>query len=365
MFDIQEIAQHFQLPGSFRSAVPLVKGHINDTFVATFVEGAREIRYIIQHVNQGVFHDPPALMDNVVRVTSHQRKKLMEAGVQDVDRRVLTLVPAKAGGFWHVDGRGNTWRAYVFIEKASTFEVIHDPGVAFQAARAFGTFQKQLVDLPGGRLHDTIPDFHNTPKRFEALEKAIAADRANRASQLKPEIEFALRHRDHVRVLTDHQAAGRIPERNTHNDTKVNNVMLDDTTGEGICVIDLDTVMPGLVLYDFGDLVRSATNSAREDEQDLARVEMQMPVFEAIARGYLETAGDFLNRAEREHLAFSGLLISFEVGIRFLTDYLEGDVYFKTHRPGHNLDRCRVHFKLSDSMLSRQDEMNRFVASLG
>jgi hypothetical protein len=211
------------------------------------------------------------------------------------------------------------------------------------------------------RLHDTIPDFHHTPKRFQILEKAIAADVAGRAILAKPEIEFALAHKSMVSVLLD----ASLPERVTHNDTKFNNVLLDDATGEGLCVIDLDTVMPGLVHYDFGDMVRTTTSPALEDEQDLSKVTMQFPMFEALVRGYLSATGGFLTKEEKKYLAFSGKLITFEIGIRFLTDYLEGDTYFKIHREGHNLDRCRTQFKLVESIEQQEEEMNRLVESIG
>jgi Ser/Thr protein kinase RdoA (MazF antagonist) len=274
---------------------------------------------------------------------------------------VLTLIPACDGRAWHVDENGGHWRAYSFIDGARSYDSVERPEQAQQAARAFGMFQKLLADIPAPRLHDTIPDFHHTPKRFAALEQAIGADVANRAALAKREIEFALSRRAMTSVLLD---AG-LPERVTHNDTKFNNVLLDDETGEGICVIDLDTVMPGLAAYDFGDMVRTTTSTALEDERDLSKVAMQLAMFEALVRGYLETAGGFLTKEEKEFLAFSGKLITFEVGIRFLTDYLSGDVYFKTHREGHNLDRCRTQFKLVESIEEQEERMSRLVESLG
>jgi Ser/Thr protein kinase RdoA (MazF antagonist) len=230
---------------------------------------------------------------------------------------------------------------------------------AFEAARAFGQFQKLLADLPGARLHDTIPDFHNTPKRFAAFQKAIAADSASRVNGAAKEIKFAFEHKPMTNILLD---AG-LPERVTHNDTKFNNVMLDDATGEGVCVIDLDTVMPGLALYDFGDMVRTTTSPAKEDEKDLSLVTMQFPMFEALVRGYLSTAAEFLTPAEKRFLAFSGKLITFEIALRFLADHLAGDVYFKVHRENHNLDRCRTQFKLVQSIEEQEHAMNKLVAS--
>jgi aminoglycoside phosphotransferase (APT) family kinase protein len=217
-----------------------------------------------------------------------------------------------------------------------------------------------LVNLPAPRLHSTIPDFHHTPKRLKAFEQALAADTAGRAVLAKPEIESAIAHHSMVSLLLD----ARLPNRVTHNDTKINNVMFDDATGEGICVVDLDTVMPGLALYDFGDMVRTATSPADEDEPDLSKVTMQLPMFEALARGYLSSAGSFLTKAEKQYLAFAGKLITFEQGIRFLTDFLAGDTYYKVHREGHNLDRCRTQFKLVESIEQQEEEMDRLVSAL-
>lgn len=355
-FDIRGIARQFDIFGEFQGAAPYGSGHINDTFRATYYQGGTTLHYLHQRINHDIFRDPEALMDNVVRVTRHVRSKLN--GIRGASRRSLTLVPTLKGNPCHRDDEGNAWRTYVFIEGARTYDAVQTPRQAFEAARAFGLFQKQLVDLPGPRLHDTIPNFHHTPSRFEALEAAIDADSHNRAQQAKPEIEFALAHKDMVGRLVELQARGEIPERVTHNDTKFNNVMIDDETGEGICVVDLDTVMPGLALYDFGDMVRTTTSPTKEDERDLSKVGMDFEMYEALLRGYLETAGEFLNEKEKENLAFSGKLITFEIGLRFLTDHLKGDTYFKIHREGHNLDRCRSQFKLVESIESQEDQMN-------
>jgi len=250
------------------------------------------------------------------------------------------------------------------VEKVQSFESVHSPAQAQEAGKAFGTFQSMVSDLPGKRLHETIPNFHNTRMRFTALEEAIAEDRCNRARTAQAEIGFALKQEPWIGTLLDAHARGEIPERITHNDTKFNNVMMDWETGQAMCVVDLDTVMPGLVLYDFGDMVRTTTSPTLEDETDLGKVEMQMPMFEALARGYLSAAGSFLTPAEKSQLAFSGKLIAFTIGIRFLTDYLVGDTYFRVHRPGHNLDRCRTQFKLVESIARQEDAMRRFVLSL-
>jgi hypothetical protein len=356
--DVRAVASHFQIAGEFLEAAPYGSGHINDTYCVAFNQGGTRVRYIFQRINHDVFKHPVALMENIQRVTAHLAKKSI--GDTDRARRGLTLIPARDGRPYYCGELGNHWRVYIFIEKARTFDAVESTQQAFQAAKAFGQFQKLLADLPAPRLHDTIPDFHHTPKRFTALEKAIEVDAFNRAKLAQPEIEFALRHKAICSVLLD----AKLPERVTHNDTKFNNVMLDDATGEGICVIDLDTVMPGLALYDFGDMVRTTTSPAKEDERDLSKVTMQFPMFEALARGYLNTASGFLTPAEKNFLPFSGKLITFEIGIRFLTDFLAGDTYFKVHREGHNLDRCRTQFKLVESIEQQEEQMNKLVEGL-
>lgn len=356
--DIRSVSEHFRIQGEFLSAEPYGNGHINDTYRAAYDQGGAQVRYIHQRINQRVFKNPVALMENVQRVTTHLRAKLEGAG--EITRKTLTVVPTHDGQSFHRDAAGNYWRTYIFIEKARTYDAVESPQQAFEAARAFGRFQQLLADLPGPRLHETIPFFHHTPKRFEALLKVIETDPMNRAARARAEINFATERAGMTGVLLGAGLPGRI----THNDTKFNNVLLDDATGEGICVIDLDTVMPGLALYDFGDEVRTTTGSAKEDECDLSKVRMQMPMFEVLVRGYLTWAGTFLTKAEKQHLAFSGKLMTFEVGVRFLTDFLDRDTYFKVYRQDHNLDRCRAQFKLVESIEHQEEQMQKFVESL-
>ena len=356
--DVGAVMRQFEIGGEFVTAAPYGTGHINDSYCVVFDQAGAQARYILQRINHHVFKNPVAVMENIQRVTSHLGAQV--AVEPDSERRVLTLIPVRDGRVWHLDAEGNYWRAYRFIERARTYDAVEFAEQAYQAARAFGRFQKLLVDLPAPRLHDTIPDFHHTPKRFAALERAIAVDAAGRASLATREIEFAFARKSITHVLLD----ANLPERVTHNDTKINNVMLDDATGEGICVIDLDTVMLGLAPYDFGDMVRTMTSPASEDECDLSQVTMQFPLFEALARGYLSSAGTFLTDAEKELLVFSGKLITFEQGIRFLTDYLAGDVYYKVHRERHNLDRCRTQFKLVESIEQQEVRMSRLVQSI-
>ncbi len=359
--DLRAIAARFQIYGDFKEAGTYGSGHINDTYAAAFDQGGCDVGYIFQRLNARVFPNPLAVMQNIERVTAHVRQKLLARTEGPISRRVLTLVPTREGALWTTDAEGNVWRCYLFIENARTYDLIENPRQAYEAAKAFGAFQMLLADLPPPRLHETIPGFHDTPGRVAALEAAIAADAANRAALAQPEIEFALQRKPMAGVLL----AARLPERVTHNDTKFNNVMLDDATGEGVCVIDLDTVMPGLALYDFGDLVRTTTSPTPEDERDLTLVEAQMPMFTALARGYLESAREFLTREERQHLALAGKLITFEIGVRFLTDFLAGDAYFKVRREGHNLDRCRAQFKLVESLEQQEERMQGLVDAFG
>ena len=359
--DIAGVVDAFQIEGTFLDAAPYGSGHINDTY-ASRVRAANgaTVRYIHQRINHTVFRDPARLMDNIARVTEHQRRKILAAG-GNPDRECLTLVPSADGAPYHRDADGSWWRTYLFIEGARTYDLVERPEHAYHAGRAFGLFQRQLADLDGPRLHETISDFHHTPKRVAALEEAVRRDTAGRGGAAREEIDFALARADMASRLVDLQAEGRLPERITHNDTKFNNVMIDDTTSEGVCVIDLDTVMPGLVLYDFGDSVRTGANAAVEDERDLSKVALSVERFEQLARGYIETAGDILTASEIDELAFSARLITYEIGIRFLADHLAGDTYFKVHREGHNLDRARVQFALVADMERQSDAMQAIV----
>lgn len=361
MMDFQSVVDCFHLYGDFVSAAPYGSGHINDTYAVTMEQSGTPVRYIFQRLNTTIFQQPQELMENIRRVTEHQRQKLAASGIGDISRRALQLVPARDGACYAITDDG-FWRVYLFVEKARTYDVLETPEQACEAARSFGRFQAELVDLPGERLHDTIPNFHHTPRRFTALQEAISADSCNRAADAAPEIKFALERESITGHLLQLCEAGDIPERITHNDTKINNVMLDDATHEGICVIDLDTVMPGLALYDFGDLVRTSTSPAAEDERDLSKVAMRLEMFEQLIKGYLSSAGAFLTAAEVDNLVFSGRLITFEIGLRFLTDYLSGDVYFKTHRDGHNLDRCRTQFRLVAEIERQEKEMLAVVS---
>lgn len=356
--DFGAVVRQFKVSGELRMAEPTGMGHIHRTWLVVCASPGGEARFILQQLNTGVFTRPIELMENMERVTAHLAASV--AGQPDPERRALRLIRTHQGQSWHCDEHGRYWRMFPYIAGTRACTLVDAPGEAFQAGRAFGVFQQQMATLPPPRLHETIPGFHDTAMRFAALERAMGADTANRAVLAKPEIAFALARKSLVGVLPQ---AG-LPERITHNDTKIDNVLLDEKTGEALCVIDLDTVMPGLALFDFGDMVRTATTGEREDEPDLSRIELRPELFEALLRGYLEAAGNLLTAAEREYLVFSGKLITFEMGIRFLADYLNGDTYYTVHREAHNLDRCRAQFKLIQSMERQEPALMRLVRSV-
>jgi hypothetical protein len=358
---VAEIGNQFAVQGEFILGEEIDSGHINSTFRASYRQPDGSVRrYIFQAINRNVFKDPHAVMANVERVTRHINDKVLRHK-QDLGGQTLNLFPARVGGTWVEDEKGSVWRCYNHIEGCVTYDIVENSRQAYQAAHAFGAFQDLVSDLDATSIIETIPDFHHTRQRYDRLMKVIAADPCGRLQGVKAECAFIREREPLVDVLLDLAEAGKIPLRVTHNDTKINNVMIDSQTDEAVCVIDLDTVMPGLALYDFGDLVRTATSPAAEDERDVSKVEMRMPMFQALVEGYLDAAGGFLSETEVRHLTFSGRLITLEVAIRFLTDYLEGDVYFKTHRPGQNLDRCRTQIELVRAIEANEAEMNSCV----
>jgi hypothetical protein len=358
--DLESICASFAVDGRWISTCPIPSGHINDTYCSKFETGGGTVRYVNQRINHLVFREPELLMENIERVTRFARERIIAAG-GDPDRETLTIVPTREGRSFHRTPEGTYWRMFRFIGGARTYDRVEDVRLVYAASKAFGKFQKMLARLPGERLKETIPDFHHTRKRYDAFLAAVEFDPVGRASSVKPEIDFVVAREKDTGVVVESMASGHIPERVTHNDTKLNNVMIDDRTGEGICVIDLDTVMPGSVLYDFGDSVRLGAATAAEDEPDLAKVGFDLGMFDRLAAGYLNAAEDFLVPAETELLAFSAKLLTLECGIRFLTDHLKGDVYFKIHRPGHNLDRARTQFKMVAEMERQTEAMEAIV----
>ena len=353
--DIANVCRSFNTGGEFLEGRPYGGGHINDTYLVDTRNG----KFIIQRVNTAIFREPEALMENFRTVTTHIAAKIAAAAPKNGRRKeTLRLVPALDGRCFYRDEAGNFWRCYRFVDRAVTYDVIENAAQAFTGAAAFGEFQSDLADLPG-RLNETIKDFHHTPKRLEALKRAVKLDKCGRLKEVGREVDFMLGYEKFCSLYIDMQDSGDLVERITHNDTKLNNVLIDMASGQSCCVIDLDTTMPGLPHYDFGDMVRTGTSPAAEDERDLAKVHMRFDMYEALLRGYLSTAGNFLSPVEKAMLPQAGMLLTLETGIRFLTDYLEGDVYFKTARPGHNLDRCRTQIKLVESMEAQMDEMKR------
>jgi len=359
--NLRKISALFDMRADFVHGFPYGSGHINDTYCVSFDQAGQRIRYVLQRINTHVFKDPHALMENISRVTNHSLGRLLTEEHPEAYRRTLTCIPAIDGKAFAFDSQGNAWRTYPLIERARSYDLIETNEQAFQVAKAFGNFQKLAADVGGDRLYETIPDFHHTPKRLDALRAAIETDTSNRAAEVKDLIDFALARSGDCARITDLIASGDIPERVTHNDTKLNNVLLDDVTAEGVCVVDLDTTMPGSSLYDFGDMVRSGTPTTLEDDTAIDTLDVRLDRFDAFARGYLGVTNSFLNATEIANLAFSGKLLTLECGIRFLTDYLQGDTYFKIKHPGHNLDRCRNQFAFVEAIERNLPAMEKIV----
>ena len=334
------------------------EGHINDTFVVWRADHTK--RFILQRINTDTFTDPAGLMENICGVTRHLRTKIQAEG-GDPRRECLNVIPTLSGAAYYIDSEGNAWRAYDFVENTVCLQQVGCEADFRTVAETLGKFQNQLADYPASTLHETIARFHDTPNRYANFEKALAADALGRAKTIAPEIAFIHAREKDCHVLLDQLAAGEIPLRVTHNDTKINNVLLDEATGKGICVIDLDTVMPGLSAYDFGDSIRTGANDCAEDEPDQSKVHFDLHLYEVFAKGYLSTAGSTMHTAEKKSLAWGAKLMTLECGIRFLTDYLEGDHYFRIARPNHNLDRARTQFTLVRQMEDVFDQMTAIV----
>lgn len=354
---LRYVGAQFQVGGKLLDTEPYGSGHINDTFKVIYEWNGSTRAYIHQRINQHVFPHVEHLMENIDRVTAHLRTKLEKMPGKDIERCCLQVIPCRSGKRFYRDDEGEAWRTYNFVPGTRTYDVVKSPQMAFEAARAFGEFQKLLEDFPEPALHETIPYFHDTPVRLKNFENAVALDSFGRVKNAQAEIDFVRKRAPLAELLLQLHHQGEFPLRVTHNDTKLNNVLLDEDSGDGICIVDLETVMPGLSLYDLGDLIRTASHQAAEDERDLSRVHVDPTLFEALVQGYLSMAGSFLKEAEKEHLLTSGKLITLETGMRFLTDYLEGDHYFKTHREQHNLDRCRTQFALIRSMEQQEADL--------
>ena len=355
---MREALSAFDLGSPALSALPHGQGHINDTFRVTTQSGKE---FILQRISAAAFHRPDRVMENMLRVTEHLRQKIAARG-GDPDRETLTVVPTRDGGSFYTDSRGGAWRATLFIRDSRCYLSPQNPRQLFAAGEAFGRFQGLLADYPAHTLHETIPRFHDTVDRLEKLKAAAQADPLGRRESCLEELSFALSRESDCSVALGAQRGGLLPLHVTHNDAKLSNILFDARSHQPLCVVDLDTVMPGLAIYDFGDLVRSGAHRGREDDRDPSRVQLDRELFRALAAGFIRGADGALSREELAFLPWGGRLMTLECGIRFLTDYLEGDVYFHTSRDRHNLDRCRTQFKLVGEMESSWAELNAIIA---
>ena len=351
----REIAARFAVNGRVAYCERYGNGHINETYLVETDGGAR---YILQKINDTVFQNVPALMENVSAVTRYLRAHT------DDPRRAMHLVQTTEGADYLRDEAGGWWRMYDFIENSICLQAAETDEDFYQSAVAFGEFQRELSEFPAHTLHETIAKFHDTRNRYVQFREALNDDPLGRAASVQTEIEFALAREKNAGELKRLLEAGELPLRVTHNDTKLNNVLLDRETRKPLCVIDLDTVMPGLAAFDFGDSIRFGASTAAEDETDLGKVEMSLELFETYARGFLEACGRALSPLEKATLPLGAKLMTLECGVRFLTDYLSGDTYFRIHRPNHNIDRGRTQFKLVSDMEKKQNEMRAVIEKL-
>lgn len=353
---IQDVCSHFQFEGELDQQEGYGNGHINDTYLLDFTSGDNVQRYILQRINTNIFKKPQEVMENIDAVTSYLSEQIIARG-GDPKRETLNIIKTTDNQLGYVDAEGNYWRAYLFINNSMSIEIIENPEHFYKSGLAFGEFQAALADFPAEKLHFTIPNFHNTMSRFEAFKEAVKNDKAGRAHLVADEIQFVLDREAFTSVLWDYHAEGKLPLKVTHNDTKLNNVLFDQDTKETLCVIDLDTVMPGFSLDDFGDSIRSGATTGAEDEVDLSKVNFSIELYKRFADGFIEGSNNTLSELEIDLLPEGAKMMTFECGIRFLADYLDGDVYFKTEREHQNLDRTRTQFKLVSDMEKQWDEM--------
>ncbi len=351
--EIRALAQRFAPGAALGCPRPFGSGHINDTYLLEREDGSR---FVLQRINRNVFPNPPQVMENIQRVTHHLRKRIRAAG-GDPERETLRMLRDENGELCTTDSNGDYWRAYLFVGGSTSYDQVENAEVFRESGRAFGRFLSMLDDFDAASLHETIAHFHDTPKRFRDFRAAVEADAAGRADGVRDLIDLALEREAFAGRLMDELNRGELPLRVTHNDTKLNNVLIDTATGRAVCVIDLDTVMPGLCAYDFGDAIRFGASTASEDEQDLDKVHFDMDLYRAYAEGYLSEVRGALCANEVDSLAYGARIITLEQAIRFLGDYLNGDVYFKTAYPEHNLVRARTQFKLLAEMDAHWDEM--------
>lgn len=361
-FNLKEIYDYFVKDGTFLNGEPYGSGHIHDTFRIVTVEKDKD-DYILQRLNNKIFKNIPELQHNIERVTVHLRNKLKAVPGSDIKRECLSLIPSRDGKSWIIDKEGNYWRMYIFISNHRSYNIVDSPDKAFEGGKAIGRFQAMLSDMPGGPLFEIIPWFHDIEKRLQTFHLKIKENPVGRVGTVSDEINQVLQRAEEMKIILKLGEEGKIPLRITHNDTKFNNILLDEND-KALCVIDLDTVMPGYIHYDFGDAIRTVTNTASEDEKDLSKIKMDIHLFKAYSEGFLSETGGTLNDVEKEYLAFAPGLITYTIAVRFLTDFIDGDNYFKTHHELHNLQRARAQLRLVMSMEEQCGEMKRIISNL-
>lgn len=360
--DLKEIFGYFEADGTYLNGEPYGSGHIHDTFRVETAEPDKD-DYILQRLNNKIFKNIPELQHNIERVTVHLRNKLREIPGSDIKRECLKLIPSHEGKTWIIDKNGNYWRMYIFISNHHSYNFVDSPDKAYEGGKAIGRFQAMLSDMPEPPLFETIPWFHNIEKRLKTFTDKVQEDPVGRVKTVRKEIEMVLERAEEMKIILKLGAEGKIPLRITHNDTKFNNILLDEND-KALCVIDLDTVMPGYVHYDFGDAIRTVANTGSEDENDLSKVKMDISLFKAYAEGYLSETVKTLNDVEKEYLAFAPRLITYTIALRFLTDFIDGDNYFKIHHKHHNLQRARAQLQLVRSMEEQYEEMRAIIRKL-
>lgn len=359
-YNFEKIISNFKVNGTLVSCERYGEGHINETYLAVLNNNGVHTNYILQKINGNLFKDVDKLMNNIRLVTEFNRQKIAERG-GNPDRESLTIIYTNDGKTYYRDDCGNNFRMYIFITDAVAYQTVEKPEHFYQSAVAFGNFANLLAQFDATQLVEILPDFHNTEKRFNDFLAVLQADKLGRADGVRAEIDFVLARKDYCGRIVSLLRSGAMPTRVTHNDTKLNNVMLDVVTGEPVAIIDLDTIMPGSICYDFGDSIRFGCNPCAEDEKDLSKVVFDINLFEQYTKGYLSAIGEGATQIEKDNLAFSAILLTYECGMRFLTDYLDGDVYFHTKYAGQNLDRARTQFKLISDMEKVLDQMQAIV----